>query len=260
MKSSLVALLVAAGCARGSTGVGQDDANPGIDAKEVDAPSQLPDAFVPQDAPLDAFVQLDAPPDAMADAMVDAAIDAPAVVDAPPDACVPVTTQILVNPVFDLTPVGTGWTQTVIDPMYPLITDQDGVVEQTAPYKAWLGGIVAPSGSVTDLLYQDVAIPAGTTQLVLTGFYEVRSSESVTDTNVYDTASLAVTQTTGTLIVTVNSFSNRTPTTTWTAINHTFAQNLSGQTIRLRMTSSNDFLNATSFYFDSLALNATHCP
>ncbi|CAN5782662.1 hypothetical protein BH11MYX3_BH11MYX3_31380 [soil metagenome] len=268
MKSSIIVLLVAAGCARGSSGVGQDDASAVVDAKDVDASLPLPDAFVPQDAPLDAFVQLDAMPDAMPDAMVDAMVDAmpdamvdaAVVVDAPPDACVPVTTQILVNPVFDLTPVGTGWTQTVIDPTYPLITDQDGVVEQTAPYKAWLGGIVAPSGSVTDVLYQDIAIPAGTTQLVLTGFYEVRSGESATDTNVYDTAEIAVTQTTGTPIVTINSFSNRTPTTTWTAINHTFAQNLSGQTVRLRMTSSNDFLNATSFYFDSLALNATHCP
>ncbi len=256
MKSSLVALLVAAGCARGSSGVGPDDAAPGVDAKGVDAAPQLPDAFVPRDAPLDAFVQLDAPPDAMVDAMADAAVDA--AVDAAPDACVPQTTQLLVNPVFDLSPVGTGWTQTVIDPMYPLITDQDGIVEQTAPYKAWLGGLVAPSGSVTDVLYQDVAIPAGTTQLVLTGYYEVRSAESSTGT--YDTASIAATQTSGTPIVTINSFSNRTPTTTWTAINHTFTQNLSGQTIRLRMTSSNDFSNATSFYFDSLSLSATHCP
>ncbi len=244
MKWSLIAVLVAAGCARGSSAIGQGDATSAVDGTVVDSTPGLPDAFVPHDAPLDAFVQLDAAPDAM--------------VDAAPDACVPQTTQLLVNPVLDLTPVGTGWTQTVIDLAYPLITDQDGIAEQSAPYKVWLGGIVAPSGSVTDVLYQDVAIPAGTTQLVLTGFYEVRTAE--TGTSVYDTATFAVTQTTGTPIVTINSFSNLTPTTIWTAINHTFTQNLSGQTIRLRMTSSNDLSKPTSFYFDSFALSATHCP
>ena len=119
---------------------------------------------------------------------------------------------------------------------------------------------MSSSGSVTDVLYQDVAIPAGTTSLVLTGQYWVVTGEDPADTNTYDTASIGFTQTNGTPIVTVNSFSNVTPTTAWTQINFTVPQNLSGQTIRLRMTSSNDFLNATSFYFDTLALNATHCP
>ena len=98
------------------------------------------------------------------------------------------------------------------------------------------------------------------TQLTLTGFYEVRTSEAVGDLNVYDTGSIGFTQTNGTPIAMVNSFSNITPTTVWTAINYTFPQTMSGQTIRLRMQSSNDIINPTSFYFDSFALNATHCP
>jgi hypothetical protein len=240
-----VLLLAAAGCASGSSALGQDDANPALDGSEIDAATAIDATPIDAPPPIDAMV--DAPPDATPDA-------------APPDACVPVVTQLLANPVLDLTPMGTGWQQQVIDAMYPLITDQDGIAEQTAPYKAWLGGLEAPTGSVTDVLYQDFTIPANTTQLRLTGFYEVRTSEDVGDLNVYDTGSIGFTQTNGTPIAMVNSFSNITPTTAWTAISYTFPQTMSGQTIRLRMQSSNDILNPTSFFFDSFALNATHCP
>ena len=157
--------------------------------------------------------------------------------------------------------MGTGWTETLIQAGFPLITDQDGIPEHSAPFKAWLGGFESGGvNSVTDILIQDVAIPAMTTQLVLTGFHDVRTSETTT-TTAFDTASLSVTETNGTPIVTILSLSNLTPKTTWTAINHTFAQNLSGQTVRLRMTSSNDINLTSSFYFDTMALTATHgCP
>ncbi len=241
-----VLLVAAAGCASGSSALGQDDANPVVDAKQVDAPKAV-DAFVPP---------IDTPPPI--DAMIDAAPDAA------PDAfvCVPMTTQLLANPSLDLTPMGTGWTQTPIDVAFPPITDQDGAPEQSAPYKVWLGGFVAPTagGTVTDIVYQDVVVPANTTQLVLTGYYLVATQESATATIAFDTGSLAITQTNGTQIAAVNSFSNLTPAAAWTAINFTVPQNLSGQTIRLRMTSSNDDSFVTNFYFDSFALNATHCP
>lgn len=234
--------IVVVGCASGGkVGAQEDAANPPppIDATEPDAKQE-----VVVDAPPDAFVPV-----------------ADAFVPPPPDACVSQTTQLLANPVFDLTPVGTGWQQTPIDPAFPLVTDQDGVPEHSAPFKAWLGGIVSSSTTTaaTDILFQDVTIPPLTTSLVLTGQFDVRTAE--TDTVAFDTAQFAVTQTNGTPIVTILNLSNLTPKTGWTPINHTFTQNLSGQTIRIRMTSSNDFLDATSFYFDSLSLVAVHgCP
>lgn len=244
-----VLLLAAAGCASGSSALGQGDANLPVDSSHTDAPKAI-DAFVPP---------IDTPPiDAMIDAMPDA------MPDAPPDAfvCTPMTTQLLANPSFDLTPIGTGWTQTPINPAFLPITDQDGAPEQSAPYKVWLGGFVAPTagGTVTDIVHQDIVVPANTTQLVLTGYYLVATQESATATTAFDTGSLAITQTNGTQIVAINSFSNLTPAAAWTAINFTVPQNLSGQTIRLRMTSSNDDSFVTNFYFDSFALTATHCP
>ncbi len=247
-----VLLLAAAGCASGSSALGQDDANLPADSSQIDAPKGVDATPIDSPPPIDAMV--DAMPDAVPDAIPDAAPDA--------FVCIPMTTQLLANPFFDLTPKGTGWTETPIDVAFPPITDQDGAVEQSAPYKVWLGGFVAPTagGTVTDIVYQDIVVPANTTQLVLTGYYLVATQESATATTAFDTGSLAITQTNGTQIVAVNSFSNLTPAATWTAINFTVPQNLSGQTIRVRMTSSNDDSFVTNFYFDSFALNATHCP
>jgi hypothetical protein len=52
----------------------------------------------------------------------DAAI-ADASIDAPPP-CVEIMTELLNNPAFDATPMGTGWMETRIDPAYALITDE----------------------------------------------------------------------------------------------------------------------------------------
>lgn len=279
MKSPWLALFAIAGaCAKGDGGRAQIDAAPGtadapVDSKPIDS-APLPDTPPPIDSPMADAPMIDAMVDApiidapMIDApMIDAPmIDAPmvdAMVDAAmPDACVPVASELLANPAVDLSPMGTGWQQTVIDAAAPLITDEDGITEHSAPYKVWLGGIVAPNlgQSVTDVLWQDVAVPAGTTQLTLSYYVAVATGESATDTNVYDTASVAITQTNGTVIASVASYSNRTPIATWTQVTFNVPQNLSGQTVRLRLTSSNDFSLATSFWFDSFNLTATHCP
>jgi hypothetical protein len=260
MKRCALAVLLV-GCASGGNAA-QSDAPPGgVDAK-VWADGQIEGN---PDAAIDAAPHPDAPVDAAPhpDAPVDAAphIDAAPMIDAPPDACVPITTELLANPAFDLAPVGTGWTEQNIDPAYPVITGDDGIVEQSAPYKAWMGGITGTdenTSSVTDQVYQDVAVPANTTQLVLTGYYEVRTSE--TGTTVYVTGSVDLLQTNGTPIEAIMALNNAAPTTAWTTLSHTFTHNVSGTTVRLRFTTTNDVTNATSFFFDTLSLKATHCP
>jgi hypothetical protein len=252
VRTALSLALVAAGCASGSS-----------DAVH-DAPAgNGPDARVYLDGPIEP--QRDALPPIDAPAVIDAAIDAPRLVDAAPssDACVPQATQILLNPVFDLTPVGVDWMQTPISASYPLITTDSGYAPQSAPYLAWMGGLSGDDvgqASATDILYQDVTIPANTTQLVLTGYYTVGTSEDPNDFP-YDTASVDLLRTDGTPIEAVLSLSNLTNTgAVWTAMAHTFTTNVSGQTVRLRLTSTNDITNATNFFFDTLALTATHCP
>ncbi|MBV8755693.1 MAG: hypothetical protein JO257_00370 [Deltaproteobacteria bacterium] len=247
----VLAAVVLAGCASGSAAKQQQDAPNG----QADAKVFLDGNIEGHpDAPADAAPHIDAPPDARPDARP---IDA-----APPDACVPQTTELLQNPVFDLTPVGTGWNETPIDPTYPPITS-DGFAAQTAPYKAWMGGFDGQSksmNSVTDVVWQDFVVPPGTTALVLTGYYVVGTNETST-TTVYDTASVDLLQTNGTPIENVMAPTNLTVTgSTWTAFSHTFTHLPAGQTVRLRFTSTNDITNVTNFFFDTLSLKATHCP
>jgi len=189
--------------------------------------------------------------------------DAPTqTVDAAPDApapCNEVMTELLVNPAFDGTPMGTGWMETPIDIMYPLITGDGqtgtlGITEHSTPFDAWLGGLAG-----TDVLSQDIAVPARTRLLILTGFYEVRTGETVA--TAVDTGSMTFVDTNNSPIATVQSLDNTKKTTTWTTLNYAVsnAPMLSGTTIRLRMTSTNNATLFTSFWWDTLSLKATHC-
>jgi hypothetical protein len=222
------------------------------------------DARLPIDAaPIDAALPIDAPPPPPIDA-------AP-----PPDACIPQTTQLLANPSFDLDANGTGWTQQPIQntvcgmnrtPCGPFALISN-VIPQSAPYDAFLGGLTAdgvqpPQNFVTDQLYQDVTVPAGTTQLVLSGEYIVVSAEDPSDPTIYDTADLALLRTDGSPIEDVLSVNNVTAAamTTYAVFSYTFATDVSGKAVRVRFTSSNDPINNTNFFFDTLSLEATHCP
>lgn len=243
MRYGLVAVALA-GCASAGKSGASTDAPPVV----------TPDAHEFFDAGNNEVIP-DAPPDARI-VMTDAG-------PPPPDAaCVPVATELLANPAFDLTPVGTGWTEQDIDPTYPVITSApSGLPAQSAPYVAWMGGITGDdigASSATDVLYADVTVPAGTTQLVLTGYYAVATSE--TDPTPYDTASVDLLQTNGTPIEAILAMDNTTIATSYAQFTHTFTSNVAGQTVRLRFTSTNDIINATSFFFDTLSLQATHCP
>jgi hypothetical protein len=179
--------------------------------------------------------------------------------DAGPPPCVPMTTQLLVNATLDDVPMGTGWIQQLIQAGSPLVTDRDGRPEHTPPYKIWLGGLTG--NMVTDVLTQDIAIPPRTTRLVLTGVHDVRTVEDPGETAVYDSAQVTLTRVDGGLIETILSLSNLTPKTGWTPFEHAFTEDVSGQMVRLRLSSTSDASWVTSFYFDTLALTATHgCP
>ena len=233
------------GCASGSHKPGEQD----VDATTVDTAN--PDQRIDAAPPVDARPPVDAPPP-----------DAPVVL--PPDACVASAFEKLTNPVFDLTPNGVGWTG-VREPelaQYPFISaDPAGVTPHSPPNKAWFGGAAGDDigkSSVTDSLYQDVTIPASATQVTITGYYLVGTNE--TGTTVYDTFSLDITQTNGTVIENILTANNTTVATAFTQFSKTLTANVAGQTIRLRATSTNDVLYHTNFFLDSLSLKATHCP
>ena len=163
------------------------------------------------------------------------------------------TVNLLLNPSFDATPLATMWTETRFG--NELIVRNDGFAAQSGTSKAWLGGVTG--AAATDGLHQDIAIPASATGVAITGFYHVITGE--TGATVYDRGNIDLATTAGTTIEAIMAFDNAHATTGWTAFNKTFTQSVAGMTVRVKMTSTNDGLNATSFYFDTLALNATVC-
>lgn len=185
-------------------------------------------------------------------------VDGPQV-DAPPvDApCTPMTANILTNSNFDATPVGMGWTETQLDGE-TIVRADSPIGEDTAPNLAWMGGVPITNG--IDALDQTLAIPASTTAITLTGRYQVRTSETTAN---LDTLKVGIQPMTGTTYIGPTfDASNSTVAMTFTDFSVTLpAAMLAGQTVRVHLTStSGNATGPTSFYVDTLLLNATYCP
>jgi len=179
-------------------------------------------------------------------------------VDAPPAGCTTMTKNMLRNDKLDGTPAGVDWQSTPIDAAYPIITgDAGGVAAQSGTIRAWMGGLERSASLNKDALYQDVVIPAMTTKLEFKGFYDVRTGEL--DGSVYDRATVELTTTTNTQLELVKALDDNGATTAWTAFTKTFTSQYSGMTVRLRFSTASDSLDPTSFFFDTLELNATFC-
>jgi hypothetical protein len=189
-------------------------------------------------------------------------IDAP---PPPPDACVPVAVERLANPVFDLAPDGVNWIAVRNAALIPIISpNPTGLPAISAPNKAWFGGAAGQSlgmNSVTDSLHQDITFPANATTFVITGYFLIGGIEETG--TVYDTFSMDVIQTNGTPIenvMTLNNTQRNAAITTLQPFSKTLTANLAGQTVRLRATSTNDIINHTNFFIDSLSFKSTQCP
>lgn len=184
-------------------------------------------------------------------------IDAAPMIDAPPACTTPMTTNILTNPAFDLTPIGMGWTETQIGGNAIIVNDAP-VGSDTAPNVAWLGGIAQTNA--TDALDQMLAIPASTTAISLTGRYFIATGETVANT---DTMKAGIQPMTGTTYIGPTfDASNSQATAAFTDFSVTLpAAMLAGQTVRVHLTStSGNATGNTNFFIDTLALNATYCP
>jgi len=180
-----------------------------------------------------------------------------AMVVGPPDAmgCVDMVIQFLANANFDLGSGG-GWIENgagypmvlaPTDPTYPL-----PVTPQTGNYAVWMGGL----DSATRSIYQDVVIPAGATNVSVTGYRYIATEEIA---GVYDTWTATLRNTGGGVIETLGSFTNADALEAWTVFAYSPITNIGGQTIRLHLENTNDITNNTNFFIDSLTLSATVC-
>jgi hypothetical protein len=166
--------------------------------------------------------------------------------------CNSTPSDLLANGSFDGSPAGTGWTAMPIDPASPIVGTDTGVATPQSPTMyAFLAGY--PQAK-SDSIYQDVAIPANATALQITGFYAVKTNEPG---GAYDKSNVEIVTTTGTVLETILSTSNKN--VGWTALDKTITNlaAMKGQTVRLRMTSTSDDSYATGFGYDTLKLLVT---
>jgi len=265
-----VCLLALSACATAGQGAADDDG-------DDDIPPPTPDAPVVDDVDAAPIDPTDADPDG---AVPDAAVpDAAAPDAAVPDACVPSSQQILLNGNVDATCTGSGatlscpnWTMQPAVAAYPpivttaeLTTAQTGVTPQSGGRAVWIGGLHA----ATDALYQDIAIPASATSVTINGYRWLGTSETTPSTP-HDYARVQIRNTSGTVLETLQEWSNANSTTNWTFFTATATGSYAGQTIRVVVTSTTDAdptpsntedeAGFTSFYFDTLAVNVLACP
>lgn len=234
----VLAFVVFAGCASGSSPSAPIDSN-----VTVDAPQSM----------IDARPMADAPPSVDATPPIDAA--------PPADACVPMVTELVLNGNFDAATLGTNWTEIRFNPAIGLVVRQQdtGFNAQTGTQYVWTGGYTG--NTADDYIYQDIVIPPMTTQLVLTGYAAVGTSELIPFG--FDTGALGFLfpNAPATPPIIVLDLDDTVTDDMWTAFSYNVTGNYSGQTLRLQMESHNDSLYATSFVYDSLSLRATHgCP
>lgn len=224
---SLYVCLVLAGCAKGTSGGGGGG--------DIDASVRRDSTTVPTDSSMTMGT--------------DASMG-----------CTTMTKNMLRNGNYDATPAGVDWVGQPIDAAAPIVTDEaGGVAAKSGTFRAWMGGYEQSSSTNKDSLYQDVTIPAMTTKLEFKGFYDLRTGENPLDTNIYDRATIELVTATNTQLELVKALDDNNPTTTYTSFSKLFTGSYSGQTVRLRFSTTSDIIDATSVFFEDIELNATFC-
>lgn len=169
------------------------------------------------------------------------------------DACTMVDSELLTNGNFDSGPT-VGWHEVQFDSEL-IVTN----LPQAGAYGAWLGSYAQ---TASDKLYQDVAIPAGTTALTLSGYWLVGTQDSTTIAYDFSHVGLAQANAGEATIESALTLSNvnQSGTSTYNAFSHSFnVTGLAGTTVRFKLDSQSDVTLLTNFFYDTLSLKATHC-
>ena len=163
------------------------------------------------------------------------------------------TTQILGNPGFENGSANSSpWTVTTTQSTNRIINSSSAEPPHSGTWDAWLDGHGA---TTTDTLMQQVSIAANATSATLSFWLHIDTAETST-TTAFDTLTVQVRNTSGTVLSTLATFSN---------LNHaagyqqkTFdLTSFAGQTIQIFLQGKEDFELQTSFVVDDFTLNVT---
>lgn len=120
---------------------------------------------------------------------------------------------------------------------------------RTGSYSAYLGGY----NSGTDTIYQTVTIPANATSADLSYWWYMTSQEGTG--TAYDYMYTEVRSTSGALLGTLQTVSNRNTRNTWTQVSTSLLA-YKGQTVRVQFRATTDSSLISSFFVDDVALNS----
>jgi hypothetical protein len=155
--------------------------------------------------------------------------------------------QLLGNPGFEN---GSGnpapWNAT------ELVISSDGrEPAHSGSWDAWLDGY---GTTHTDTLSQQVAIPSIVSSVTLTFWLHIDTAETTT-TTAYDTLTLQIRNSGGSVLATLASFSNLNAGPGYAQKSYDLSA-YKGQTIQIYLIGSEDYTKQTSFVVDDFALNA----
>jgi len=158
------------------------------------------------------------------------------------------TTQILGNPGFENGSTNPApWTVTS-----GVINNSASEPPHSGSWDAWLDGYGATH---TDTVMQQVTIPAAATAATLTFWLHIDTAETST-TTAFDTLTVQVRNSSGTVLSTLATYSNLNHNTGYSQKSFNLLS-FKGQTIQILFTGSEDFTLQTSFVLDDVNLNVT---
>ncbi len=163
------------------------------------------------------------------------------------------TTQILGNPGFENGSTSPApWTVTTTQTTNRIINSTSTEPPHSGTWDAWLDGHAA---TTTDSIMQQVSIASNATAATLTFWLHIDTAETST-TTAFDTLTVQVRNTAGTVLSTLATFSNLNHATGYQQ--KTFdLTSFKGQTIQIFLQGKEDSILQTSFVVDDFALNVT---
>ncbi|HEY6350532.1 MAG TPA: hypothetical protein VI636_14085, partial [Candidatus Angelobacter sp.] len=163
------------------------------------------------------------------------------------------TTQILGNPGFENGSSNPApWTVTTTQSTNRIINNTSAEPPHSGTWDAWLDG---HGSTTTDSILQQVTIPSNATVASVSFWLHIDTAETST-TRAFDTLTVQVRNTSGTVLSTLATFSNLNHASGYQQ--HTFdLTSFKGQTIQIFLQGKEDFELQTSFVLDDFALNVT---
>ena len=158
------------------------------------------------------------------------------------------TQQLLANPGFENGSNAAPWTVT------PAVIDNNSATQppHSGSWKAWLNGY---GTTHTDTLWQTVSVPSAASSASLSFWLHIDTTETTT-TRSYDSLTVQVRSSSGSVLATLATYSNLNAATGYKQVS--FDLNAyRGQTIQIYLVGVEDSSLRTSFVVDDFALNVT---